>query len=88
MRLDLSPYTLAAWKYRDSLGLGGDTAWMRSHTILSSFLRGLGLWYPPLVGFPFAAAADLFRLAAGFLLTTIRQDARFQTRNRRGAAII
>jgi hypothetical protein len=66
LHLDLSPYTLAAWKYRDSLGLGGDTAWMRSHTILSSFLRGLGLWYPPLVGLPFAAAADLFRLAAGF----------------------
>jgi hypothetical protein len=62
--LDLSPYTLAAWKYRDNLG--GDTSWMRSHSIFSSFLRGLGLWYPPLVGLPFAAAADLFRLAGGF----------------------
>jgi len=62
--LDLSPYTLAARKYRDDLG--GDASWMRSHSILSSILRGLGLWYPPFVGLPFAAAADLFRLAGGF----------------------
>jgi hypothetical protein len=64
LHLDLSPYTLAARKYRDNLGC--DASWMRSHSILSSFLRGLGLWYPPLVGLPFAAAADLFRLAGGF----------------------
>jgi hypothetical protein len=62
--LDLSPYTLAARKYRDDLG--GDASWMRSHSILSSILRGLGLWYPPFVGLPFAVAADLFRLADGF----------------------
>jgi hypothetical protein len=62
--LDLSPYTLAAWKYRDHLD--GDTSWMRSHSILSSVFRGLGLWYPPLVGLPFAAAADVFRLVGRF----------------------
>jgi hypothetical protein len=66
--LDLSPYTLAARKYRDNLG--GDTSWMRSHSIFSSVLRGLGLWYPPLVGLPFAAAADLFRLVGRFTTTS------------------
>ena len=68
LHLDLSPYTLAARKYRDNLG--SDTSWMQSHSTFSSFLRGLGLWYPPLVGLPFAAAADLFRLAGGFSTNT------------------
>jgi hypothetical protein len=62
--LDLSPYTLTAWKYRDSLD--SDTSWMQSHSVFSSFLRRLGLWHPPLVGLPFAAAADIVRLATGF----------------------
>jgi hypothetical protein len=65
--LDLSPYTLAARKYRDNLG--GDTSWMRSHSTFSSVLRGLGLWYSPLVGLPLAAAADIFRLVDGFSTT-------------------
>jgi hypothetical protein len=68
LHLDLSPYTLAARKYRDNLG--SDTSWMQSHSTFSSFLRGLGLWYPPLVGLPFAAAADLFRLGGGFSANT------------------
>jgi hypothetical protein len=62
--LDLSPYTLTAWKYRDSLD--SDTSWMQPHSIFSAFLRGLGCWYSPLAGLPFAAAADLLRLAGGF----------------------
>jgi len=64
LHLDLSPYTLTARKYRDNLG--SDTSWMQPHSTFSSFFRGLGLWYPPLVGLPFAAAADLFRLVGGF----------------------
>jgi hypothetical protein len=61
--LDLSPYTLAACKYR--CNFSSNTSWMQSHSIFSTFLRGLGLWYPPLVGLPVAVAADLFRLAKG-----------------------
>ena len=64
LHLDLSPYTLVARKYRENLDC--DTSWMQSHSTFGSFLRGLGLWYPPLVGLPFAAAADLLRLAGGF----------------------
>src|SRR5262249_60468144 len=64
LRLDLSPYTLVARKYRENLD--SDRSWMQSHSTFGSLFRGLGLWYPPLVGLPFAAAADLFRLAGGF----------------------
>ena len=68
LHLDLSPYTLVARKYRENLD--SDTSWMRSHSTFGSLFRGLGLWYPPLVGLPFAAAADLFRLAGGFSTNT------------------
>jgi len=79
LHLDLSPYTLAARKYRENLG--SDTSWMQSHSIFGSFLRGLGLWYPPLVGLPFAAAADLFRLAGGFSANDRTAVARLQNRD-------
>ena len=68
LHLDLSPYTLVARKYRENLD--SDTSWMQSHSTFGSLFRGLGLWYPPLVGLPFAAAADLFRLAGGFSTNT------------------
>jgi hypothetical protein len=54
--LDLSPYTLVARRYRKDVK--GDTAWMHTHFVLSSVLRVLGFWYPPLVGLPIALMAD------------------------------
>lgn len=57
--LDLSPYTLAARRYRRSLPAG--ERWMEPHSILASVLRAVGFWHPPLVGAPIAALADLVR---------------------------
>jgi hypothetical protein len=58
--LDLSPYTRAARKFKAELD--GNTDWMRTHFVLSGLLAAIGLWYPPLVGLPIAAAVDLMRL--------------------------
>jgi hypothetical protein len=57
--LDLSPYTLHARRYRGSLT--SDERWMEPHSLPASLLRALGLWYPPLVGAPIAAVADIVR---------------------------
>ena len=57
--LDVSPYTLAARKYRSELK--NDTGWMEAHFALSNVLRAAGLWYPPLVGLPLAVMWDLGR---------------------------
>ena len=54
--LDLSPYTLVARSYRKDVK--GDTTWMRSHFVLTSVLRVLGFWCPPLVGLPIALMVD------------------------------
>jgi hypothetical protein len=59
--LDLSPYTLAAQKFHGELT--ECKSWMQAHFRLALALRALGLWHPPLVGFPLAVMADLFRLA-------------------------
>jgi hypothetical protein len=59
--LDLSPYTLAAIKYRTNLP--NDTSWMDAHYILSKVLRALALWRISLVGLPIAILADAYRLA-------------------------
>ena len=58
--LELSPYTLAARKYRGALS--EPAPWMASHSLAGSTLRALGFWYPPLVGLPIAALADLVRV--------------------------
>ncbi|MCE4225059.1 nucleotide-diphospho-sugar transferase [Methylobacterium sp. C25] len=58
--LDLSPYTLAARRYRPLL-LAQDH-WMEPHSRLARLMRILGLWYSPLVGAPIAAVADFVRL--------------------------
>ena len=55
--LDLSPYTLAANRYKDQLN--GDAHWLRSHFKLSRILRSIGFWYPPLVGLPLALWYDI-----------------------------
>jgi hypothetical protein len=49
--LDVSPYTLAALKYKEELS---DAKWMEPHFGLSKLLRAIGLWYAPLVGLPLA----------------------------------
>lgn len=55
--LDLSPYTLAARKYRKNLS--NNTDWMNSHFLLAKILRVFGVWYPPLVGLPLALIWDI-----------------------------
>ena len=58
--LELSPYTLAARKYRGALS--EPAPWMASHSLAGSALRALGFWYSPLVGLPIAMLADLVRV--------------------------
>jgi hypothetical protein len=59
--LDLSPYTLAARKYRHELM--EPSPWMATRSRSAFMLRLLGLWYVPLVGLPIAALADAYRLS-------------------------
>jgi hypothetical protein len=58
--LDLSPYTLAAMRYR--LDMPDDLSWIDAHYWLSKVLRVVGLWRMSLVGLPIAIVADLYRL--------------------------
>jgi hypothetical protein len=61
--LDLSPYTMAAVRYRQQLGL--DAAWMQPHDTAASVLRALGLGGLPLTGLPMAFVADMVRAIGG-----------------------
>ncbi|MBV9406206.1 MAG: hypothetical protein JO211_12750 [Acidobacteriaceae bacterium] len=63
--LELSPYTLAARKYR--MALKEPTLWMSSRSLAGATLRALGFWYAPLVGLPVAAVADVVRLLKPYL---------------------
>lgn len=58
--LDLSPYTLAAMRYR--LDMPDNPSWIDAHYWLSRVLRAVGLWRISLVGLPIAIIADLYRL--------------------------
>jgi len=69
--LDLSPYTLAAIRFKDELDCR--TEWMEPHYVLSRILRALGMQYMPLVGLPMAIFADLARLAR-YLLNSLRSN--------------
>lgn len=57
---DVSPYTLAAMKYRDELEC--ETGWMDPHYLLSRGLRALGIGSPALAGLPIAVCADVIRI--------------------------
>jgi hypothetical protein len=57
---DLSPYTLAALRYRSQLQC--DTEWMNPHYTLSRTLRSLGLGRPELAGLPFALLMEPARV--------------------------
>lgn len=56
--LDLSPYTLAAQKYRSKMD--GEADWMDLHFTLSKIFRLMGFWYLPLVGLPLAIIWDVY----------------------------
>ena len=58
--LDLSHYTLAAAKYTKDLD--EPCPWVAPQSAIAAVMRGLGLWYPPLVGLPIAALADFVRV--------------------------
>ena len=59
--LDLSPYTMAALKYREESD--APLFWARSHSLAASVLRFLGAWSPWACGLPLAMATDGIRLA-------------------------
>lgn len=63
--VQLSPYTIAARKYRHGLA---DTAWMSANSLLGKVLRVCGLYYPPLTGLPLAVAVDTLSFAKRILL--------------------
>jgi hypothetical protein len=63
--LELSPYTLAARRYRGNLR--EPASWMSPRSAAGLGLRALGFWYAPLVGLPLAALADLVRLSKPLL---------------------
>jgi hypothetical protein len=58
--LDVSPYTLAAAKFKEDLGC--DTNWIRAHYRLSAILRSLAMQHPALTGLPMAVFLDIARL--------------------------
>jgi hypothetical protein len=60
LQADLSPYTLIAMAYRDLLT--ENCTWLKPHSVAASFLRAVGLRYPPVVGFPIALLADAWRM--------------------------
>jgi hypothetical protein len=70
--LDLSPYTLAALKYKRDLK--ESCPWMRPQSVTAALMRILGLWHAPLVGLPIAAMADFVRI------TNLRSVKRFYFR--------
>ena len=69
MYLDVSPYTLAAKRFKGNLGC--DTGWMQPHYKLSFVLRVLGMGHPALVGLPMAVFADFAR-AVKYMLSPRR----------------
>jgi len=63
LHLDLSPYTLAARRYRDNLA--SDTSWMQLTRLSVLFCAVLGYGTRLLLVF-LSAVADVFRLVRGF----------------------
>jgi len=57
--LDLSPYTLAALRFRKDLQC--DASWMDPHYALSRMFRKLGAQHPALAGLPISALMELPR---------------------------